>query len=89
MGYRTRDLLVRQRTQTINALRGHLAEYGVVAPVGTAHLGRLAALVEGEEGVDGNRVRPPSGSCSAACSVVIALTSTMAFATTRSLVQPA
>ena len=28
----TRDLLVRQRTQTINALRGHLAEYGVVAP---------------------------------------------------------
>jgi transposase len=51
MGYRTRDLLVRQRTQTINALRGHLAENGVVAPVGTAHLGRLAAVVEGEEGV--------------------------------------
>jgi transposase len=34
MAYRTRDLLVRQRTQTINALRGHLAEYGVVAPAG-------------------------------------------------------
>ena len=51
MAYRTRDLLVRQRTQTINALRGHLAEYGVVAPAGTAHLGRLAAVVEGEEGV--------------------------------------
>ena len=32
MLFRTRDLLVRQRTQTINALRGHLAEYGVVAP---------------------------------------------------------
>uniref|UniRef100_UPI00359361D0 IS110 family transposase n=1 Tax=Blastomonas sp. TaxID=1909299 RepID=UPI00359361D0 len=29
MAYRTRELLVRQRTQTINALRGHLAEYGV------------------------------------------------------------
>jgi len=27
----TRDLLVRQRTQLINALRGHLAEHGVVA----------------------------------------------------------
>ena len=27
MLFRTRDLLVRQRTQTINALRGHLAEY--------------------------------------------------------------
>lgn len=26
MVYRTRDLLVRQRTQTINALRAHLAE---------------------------------------------------------------
>ncbi|MCE6967123.1 IS110 family transposase, partial [Cereibacter sphaeroides] len=51
MAYRTRDLLVRQRTQTINALRGHLAEYGVVAPIGVAHLGRLAALVEGEDGV--------------------------------------
>ena len=29
MLFRTRDLLVRQRTQTINALRGHLAEFGV------------------------------------------------------------
>ena len=30
--FRARDLLVRQRTQTINALRGHLAEYGWVVP---------------------------------------------------------
>jgi hypothetical protein len=29
MIFRTRDLLVRQRTQLINALRGHLAEHGV------------------------------------------------------------
>ena len=29
--FRTRDLLVRQRTQAINALRGHLAEFGVIA----------------------------------------------------------
>ena len=35
MIFRTRDLLVRQRTQLINALRGHLAEHGVVAPQGT------------------------------------------------------
>ena len=34
MLFRTRDLLVRQRTQTINALRDHLAEFGVVAPQG-------------------------------------------------------
>ena len=32
--YRSRELLVRQRTQTINALRGHLAEFGLVAPRG-------------------------------------------------------
>lgn len=40
MALRTRDLLVRQKTQTINALRGHLAEYGLVAPSGTVHLNR-------------------------------------------------
>ena len=47
MLFRTRDLLVRQRTQTINALRGHLAEFGVVAPQGPAHIGRLASALEG------------------------------------------
>jgi transposase len=31
MIFRTRDLLVRQRTQLINALRGRLAEHGIVA----------------------------------------------------------
>ena len=46
MLFRTRALLVRQRTQTINALRGHLAEFGVVAPQGIAHAGRLAAAIE-------------------------------------------
>lgn len=51
MAYRTRDLLVRQRTQTINALRAHLAEQGIVAPVGPAHVGRLAAIVDGDDGI--------------------------------------
>ena len=46
MLFRTRDLLVRQRTQTINALRGHLAEYGVIAPQEPAHVGWLARAVE-------------------------------------------
>jgi transposase len=45
MVFKTRDLLVRQRTQMINALRGHLAEYGVIAPQGVFHLGRLATVV--------------------------------------------
>ena len=47
---KTRDLLARQRTQTISALRGHLADYGIVAPQGPAHLPRLeAALTEAED----------------------------------------
>ncbi len=46
MLFRTRDLLVRQRTQTINALRGHFAEFGVVAPQGPAHVERLAEAIE-------------------------------------------
>ena len=46
MLFRTRDLLVRQRTQTINALRGHLAEFGVVAPQGPAHVSPLASALE-------------------------------------------
>jgi transposase len=32
--HRARDLLVRQRTSLVNALRGHLAEFGVVLPKG-------------------------------------------------------
>ena len=40
--FRARDLLVRQRTQIINALRGHLAEYGWVAPKGPSHVAMLA-----------------------------------------------
>lgn len=51
MAYRTRDLLVRQRTQTINALRAHLAEQGIVAPAGPAHVGRLAAILDGDDGI--------------------------------------
>ena len=49
MACRTRDLLVRQRTQTINAMRAHLAEQGIVAPTGPAHVGRLAAIIEGDD----------------------------------------
>ena len=34
------------RTQTINALRGHLAQFGVVAAQGPAHVSRLALVLE-------------------------------------------
>lgn len=47
--FRTRDLAVKQRTQLGNAIRGHLAEYGWVAPKGAAHLAMLADLLDGGE----------------------------------------
>src|SRR5262249_4760984 len=34
MLHRTRHLFIRQQTAVINAIRAHLAEYGIVAPVG-------------------------------------------------------
>ena len=49
MALRTRQRLVRQRTQLIDALRGHLAEFGLVAPKGPASLKVLEhALAEPE-----------------------------------------
>src|SRR5215469_12505710 len=44
--FRARDLLVRQRTQTINAMRGHLAEFGIVAAKGLFHVAKLVAAIE-------------------------------------------
>jgi transposase len=43
--FRTRDLLVRQRTQLINALRGHLAEFGFIVRQGVGHVSKLIDLV--------------------------------------------
>ncbi|HEX5600063.1 MAG TPA: IS110 family transposase [Hyphomicrobiaceae bacterium] len=52
MLHRSRDLLVRQRTQLINALRAHLAEIGLVAATGVDGLKSLLAIVHeaGESG---------------------------------------
>ena len=44
--FRARDLLVRQRTQCINALRGHLSEYGYVVPQGITHADTLVEHIE-------------------------------------------
>jgi len=46
MVFRARDLHVRQRTQLINALRGHMAEFGIIAARGPAN---VAALIEAVE----------------------------------------
>lgn len=45
LAFRTRDLLVRQRTQPINALRGHMTEFGMVVAQGPMHVARLIAIV--------------------------------------------
>jgi len=46
---RRRDLLMRQRTQVINALRAHLAELGIVAAQGDKGVKELLALVADKE----------------------------------------
>jgi transposase len=51
MVFRGRDLLVGQRTQIINALRGHMAEHGWVAPKGPSHIAKLADLLKDEDAV--------------------------------------
>jgi transposase len=49
MVLKTRDLLVRQRTQAINALRGHLAELGIVTAKGLAKVEMLIEIVRNED----------------------------------------
>ncbi|MGH7119403.1 MAG: IS110 family transposase [Acetobacteraceae bacterium] len=44
MLHRTRELLVRQRTMLVNALRGHLGEFGVVGAKGISRLPDLVAI---------------------------------------------
>jgi transposase len=49
MQHRTRDLLMRQRTQVINALRAHLAELGIVAAQGDKGVKELLAILADKE----------------------------------------
>ncbi len=41
--FRSRDLYLRQRTQLINAMHGHLAEYGILLPSSRASVARMVA----------------------------------------------
>jgi transposase len=50
MRHRTRDLMARQRTMPVNAIRAHMAEFGLVALVGLPQVG-----------AEGNRPPPPNG----------------------------
>ena len=49
MQHRTRDLLMRQRTQLINAIRAHMAELGITAPQGRDGIKQLLAIIAGEQ----------------------------------------
>jgi transposase len=49
MQHRARDLLLRQQTQVINALRAHLAELGIVAAQGREGLKQLLAIIADEK----------------------------------------
>ena len=45
MLHRTRHLFIRQQTAVINAIRAHLAEFGIVAPVGRNGVAELLGVV--------------------------------------------
>ncbi|SPJ24809.1 hypothetical protein PAA8504_02648 [Palleronia abyssalis] len=46
VAFRTREQLVKQRTEAVNALRSHLYEFGHVAPEGIGYVPRLAKVVD-------------------------------------------
>jgi transposase len=60
MLHRTRHLLVRQRTMLINALRAHLAEFGIVAGIGRLGLEKLLEVIADDQ--DG-RLPPEARDC--------------------------
>ena len=49
MPHRVRDLLMRQRTQLINALRAHMAELGIAAAQGREGIKELLKIIASEE----------------------------------------
>ena len=52
--HRTRHLFIRQQTATINSIRAHLAEFGIVAPVGRRGVEQLLEVI-----ADSNDARVP------------------------------
>lgn len=46
---KTREMLVRQRTQLVNGLRGHLMEHGITAPAGLVFVKQLGRHIEGPD----------------------------------------
>jgi transposase len=63
MLHRTRQLFIRQQTSVIDAVRAHMAEFGIVAPVGRHG---VEALLEVVADVGDNRVPELPGPVSVA-----------------------
>jgi transposase len=60
MLHRSRELLVRQRTMLVNAIRAHMAEFGIVAPVGMPRVKELLAVIAD---ADDARLPPAARTC--------------------------
>jgi len=56
MLHRTRELMIRQRTMLVNAIRAHMAEFGIVARAGLPQVKELLAVID-----DADDHRLPSG----------------------------
>ena len=73
MQHRVRDLLVRQRTQAINAVRSHLAELGIVAAQGYDGLKMLLAII-----ADSSDTRLPENTRASLSALVVQIASCQA-----------
>jgi hypothetical protein len=65
--FRTREQVVKQRTEAVNALRSHLYEFGFIAPEGIGY-GRALRRVRASRTAIGGRVS--SGSCQPPCGAI-------------------
>ena len=60
MLHRSRELLVKQRTMLVNAIRAHMAEFGIVARVGLPQVKELLAVIADPED---ERIPPLARTC--------------------------
>lgn len=49
MVLKTRELLLRQRSQTANAMRGHMAELGIIAATGMTSIAKVTAILRDDQ----------------------------------------
>ena len=80
--HRTRLLLMRQRTRLANAIRGHMAEYGIVAPIGREGLQRL---IETIADASDERVPPLARGCLRLLVIQLQLVNAQALETDRQI----